>query len=90
MVIKLSSKNQITIPKSIADAFTLQKGDFLEIKIIGDKIMITPKEIIFENKYPRGDLEGAEKKLEKNLSKDEISFNSSRDMVKHLKKRIKK
>ena len=89
MVIKISSKNQVTIPKSIAAAFTLRQGDFLEIQIVGNQIVLTPKEVILEDKYSKEDLENAEKKLSKPSSRDEIIFPSADKMVRHLQKRIK-
>ena len=89
MVIKISSKNQVTIPKDIAEAFTLKKGDFLEIQISGHKIVMTPQEVIFEDKYPREDLEAAEKILAKDSS-DQLQFPSSSSLIKHLKGKMKK
>ena len=90
MVIKISSKNQITIPKEIAEAFTLKQGDYLEIKIINHKIVMTPKEAIFEDKYPIEDLEAAEKWLSKDSPANEIHFPSSESAIKYLKERKKK
>jgi len=41
MVVKVSSKNQVTIPKDIAAAFHLKKGDVLEVERQGNKIIMT-------------------------------------------------
>lgn len=90
MIVKVSSKHQITIPKDIASAFNLKKGDVLDIKRKENKIVMVPKEVFFENKYPQDDLKAAEKMLAKGLGKDEIPFKSGSDMIKHLKKRIKR
>ena len=90
MVIKVSSKHQITIPKDIADAFDLKKGDILEIEKKGNTIVMTPKEIILEDKYPREDLEEIETILSKGLPTEEVAFKSGTEMIKHFKKRVKK
>ncbi|MCK5494522.1 MAG: AbrB/MazE/SpoVT family DNA-binding domain-containing protein [Candidatus Omnitrophica bacterium] len=90
MVVKVSSKHQVTIPKDIAKAFHLRKGDVLEVERQGNKIIMIPKEVILEDKYPREDLEATEKVLSKGLPKEEISFKSGSDMTRFLKKRIKK
>ncbi len=90
MVIKISSKHQITIPKDIADAFQLKKGDVLEIERNGNKIIMIPKEVIFEDKYPEEEIEAAEKVLSKGLPTEEIPFKSGTSMMRHLKKRVKK
>ena len=90
MIIKVSSKHQVTIPSAIAKAFDLKKGDVLEIEHKGNKIIMTPKEVILEDKYLKVDIEGAEKVLAKRLPKEEIVFNSKSEMLSHFKKRIKK
>lgn len=90
MVVKLSSKNQVTIPKDIAELFNLRKGDVLDVSKEGNKIVMIPKEVILEDKCPREDLEGAEKALSKGLPKEEISFSSGTEMSRYFKKRIKK
>jgi AbrB family looped-hinge helix DNA binding protein len=90
MVVKVSSKNQVTIPKEIAEAFTLQKGDVLDVKIVNNKIVMTPKEMILEDKYPRADLEAAEKALSQDWPEEEIVFESGDELLKDLRKRAKK
>ena len=90
MVIKVSSKNQVTIPKAIADAFNLKKGDVLEVERQGNQIIMRPQEVIFEDKYLREDLAAAEEALSKGLPKEEIIFKTGADMENFLKKRIKK
>ena len=90
MIIKLSSKHQITLPKAIAEAFQLKKGDVFEIEIKGNKIIMIPKEMILEDKYPQRDLKGAEEALSKGVPEEEISFKSGAEMTKFFKKRVKK
>ena len=90
MVVKISSKNQITIPKNIAQIFRLRKGDVMEVSKEGNKIIMIPKEVILEDKYPQEDLEAAEKVLSKGLPDQEVSFKSGAEMTRFFKKRIKK
>lgn len=90
MVVKVSCKHQVTIPKNIAEVFHLKKGDVIEVERQGNKIIMTPKEVILEDKYPLEDLEKAEDILSKTLSKEEVSFESGDEMVNFFKKRIKK
>jgi len=90
MVVKISSKHQVTIPKEIADAFDLKKGDVLEVMRKGNKIIMIPKEVIYEDKYPKEDLEAAEKVLSKGSPKEEVTFESGEEMISSLKKRVKK
>lgn len=90
MIMKISSKNQITIPKEIASYFHLKKGDVLEIEKNDNKIIMIPKEVIYEDKYPAEDLERAEKIILKSNPSKEITYESGTEMIKNLKKRIKK
>ena len=90
MVIKISSKHQVTIPKDIAEVFHLRKGDVLEVQRQGNKIVMIPKEMILEDKYSKEDLEAAEKILSKGLPKEEMVFESGTEMTNFLKKRIEK
>jgi len=90
MIVRVSSRHQVTIPKAIAEAFDLKKGDVLDVEKRGHKIIMIPKEVIFEDKYPREDLEMAEEVLSKGSSKKEVSFSSGAEMVRFFKKRIKK
>jgi len=90
MVVKISSKNQVTIPKDIAHVFRLRKGDVLEVKRDGNKIIMIPKEVILEDKYTQEDLEEAEKALLKGVHEKGISFKSGAGMTKFFKKRVKK
>lgn len=90
MVVKISTKHQVTIPKDIAEVFHLRKGDVLEVERQGNKIIMIPKEVILQDKYPEEDLKVAEQVLKKGLPKEEITFRSGLDMVDFLKKRVKK
>ncbi len=90
MIAKVSSKHQVTIPAPIAAAFGLKKGDVLDIKQNGHQIVMIPKEIIYEEKYPQEDLQAVEAVLARDLPRKEIRFPSGAALVKHLRKRIKK
>lgn len=90
MLVKMTTKHQVTIPKSITDAFHLEKGNFLEITKAGNMIVMIPKEAVFEDKYPQEDLIAAEKALTEGSHQEEVSFKSADDMIKYLRKRIKK
>ena len=75
---------------SVVSDIDLKKGDVMEIERIGNKIIMLPKEVIFEDKYPQEDLEATEKVLSKGLPKEEITFKTGETMMKYFKKRIKK
>ena len=90
MIAKVSSKHQVTIPAPIVAAFGLKKGDVLDIKQNGHQIVMIPKEVVYEEKYPQEDLQAAEAVLARGVPKEEVKFPSAAALVRYLKKRIKK
>ncbi len=46
MVIKLRERSQITLPSEIVKKLNIKTGDTLEVKLEGDKIVVTPVLII--------------------------------------------
>lgn len=90
MIATVSSRHQITIPKAIAIMFDLKKGDVLEVERQDNKIIMVPKEVVLEEKYPIEDLKAAEKVLSNGIPKEEVRFKSGNDMVKFFKNRAKR
>ena len=90
MVIKVSSKHQVTIPNGIARAFHLKKGDIIDVEIVKNRIVMTPKEVIYRDKYPKKDLLRAQKVLSKKNPKEETEYKSGAAMIKALKRMAKK
>ena len=90
MITTVSSRHQITIPKSIAVMFNLRKGDVLEVERQDNKIIMIPKEVILEDKYPMEDLKTAEKVLSEGVPGAEVKFKSGNDMVRFFKNKTKK
>ncbi len=66
MLLTLSSKGQITIPKSVRESLHLEAGDTIALIQINDEIVLKPvKKTIF-------DLVGSIPPLERPLSEEEI------------------
>lgn len=90
MLSKISSKHQVVIPNQICALFGLVKGDYVDFRISGRRILMVPKEVIIEDKYPLEDLEAAEKALSKGLGGKRVSFKSGEEAVRYFKKITKK
>lgn len=84
MLAKITSKNQVTLPKEIIVSLGIEKGDYLAVKKLDNKIVLIPQE--FEDKYPRELLERVEKKLEKGLLPGEKAHSNIEDMLTDLKR----
>lgn len=90
MLSKISSKHQVVIPSQICAFFGLIKGDYVDFRISGRRILMVPKEVIVEDKYLREDLEASEEALSKGLGGKKISFKSGEEAVHYFKKITKK
>jgi len=45
-VVKVGVSRQVAIPKRIHDQLGLEPGDYLEVELIGDRVVLTPKALI--------------------------------------------
>lgn len=90
MLSKISSKHQVVIPKQICAIFGLVKGDLIDFTISGRRIIMVPKEVIVEDKYPLKDLEAAEEALSKGLGGKRVSFKNGKEAVHYFKNITKK
>jgi AbrB family looped-hinge helix DNA binding protein len=54
-IVKVQHKGQMTIPSRVRSAVGLADGDFVEIRAVGKKIVITPQLLIDRTKFPTAD-----------------------------------
>jgi AbrB family looped-hinge helix DNA binding protein len=54
-LVKVQSKGQMTIPRRVRSAVGLAEGDFVEVRAVGNKIVITPRVVIDRSKFPTAD-----------------------------------
>ena len=45
-IIKVGTSRQVAIPKKVFDRLCLHAGDYLEVEVKRNKIILTPKEVI--------------------------------------------
>ena len=43
---KITSRGQVTLPTSIRRALRLEGGDYIEVRLVEDSILLTPKKLI--------------------------------------------
>lgn len=46
LVVKIGISRQVVIPKRIHDHLGLEPGDYLEVELDGDRVVLTPKALI--------------------------------------------
>jgi len=82
MIITMTSKNQVTIPKKIVDQFHLKRGSIFDIKIEANKIELIPMELI-EKSYTDDEY----KKLEELYQQEKSTAKPiGKDLMRTLKK----
>ncbi len=45
-IVKIGASRQVIIPKKIHDRLGLQPGDYLEVELQDDKVVLTPKALV--------------------------------------------
>jgi AbrB family looped-hinge helix DNA binding protein len=48
-LLKISPKGQITLPRELREALSLRAGDELVYTIVGDRVLVTPKNVDFND-----------------------------------------
>lgn len=46
LIVKIGVSRQVVIPKRIHDQLGLEPGDYLEVELDGDRVVLTPKALI--------------------------------------------
>ena len=90
-VTKISPKHQITIPKEAFEKLRLEVGDFLEVDVIEEGLLLTPKKLISKDQFWFWTKEWQEKEKEADeaIAKEEVSgpFKTANELVRHLRKK---
>jgi AbrB family looped-hinge helix DNA binding protein len=89
-VTRISPKRQITIPKEIYDKLHLEAGDFLEVDIRDEGIVLIPKKLISRDQQWFWTKEWQEKEKEADgaIARGEVSkvFDNAEALIKDLRK----
>jgi AbrB family looped-hinge helix DNA binding protein len=87
---KISPKHQITIPKEAFEKLHLEVGDFLEVDVTEEGLLLIPKKLISKDQvwFWTKEWQKKEKEADEALAKGEVSgpFKSANELVQHLRK----
>lgn len=89
MLVKVSARHLICVPHQICKAVGIDTGDYVDMRVEKHRVIMVPKQVVVEDKYPIEDLKAAQEKLSK-PQKGEVSFTSSEEAVNYLDKKIEK
>ena len=87
---KVSPKHQITIPKEAFKKLNLEVGDFLEVDVTEEGLLLIPKTIISKDQswFWSKEWQEKEKEADEAIAKGELSgsFETAVGLVRHLRK----
>jgi AbrB family looped-hinge helix DNA binding protein len=88
-VMKISPQGQIRIPKKVMDALNIDKGDYVEVEIDRDQIVLKPRKLIdpTQSWYWTRKWQQMEADVDKEIERDELSpeFRKAEEGLKWLK-----
>lgn len=88
-VMKISPQGQIRIPKKVMDALNIDKGDYVEVEIEQDQIVLKPRKLIDPTQgwYWTREWQQMEADVDKEIEKNELSpeFHTAEESLKWLK-----
>jgi AbrB family looped-hinge helix DNA binding protein len=86
---KISPQGQIRIPKKVMDALNIDKGDYVEVEIEQDQIVLKPRKLIDPTQgwYWTREWQQMEADVDKEIEKNELSpeFHTAEEGLKWLK-----
>ena len=91
-IMKISPQRQVRIPKRIMQMLNIETGDFVEIEIEQNQIVLKPRKLIDPSQgwYWTKEWQKMESEVEKQIELNEMSdkFNNPEDAMKWLKEQI--
>jgi AbrB family looped-hinge helix DNA binding protein len=90
-ITRISPKHQITIPKEAFEKLHLEVGDFLEVDVTEEGLLIIPKKLVSKDQtwFWTKEWQQREKEADEAIAKGEVSppFKKAGDLIRHLRKR---
>jgi len=90
-ITRISPKHQITIPKEAFEKLHLEVGDFLEVDVTEEGLLIIPKKLVSKDQvwFWTKEWQQKEKEADEAIAKGEVSppFKKADDLIRHLRKR---
>jgi len=88
-VTRVGPKHQITIPQEVFEQMGLQQGDFLEVQMRGDSLVLVPQKLIPRDQawFWTKDWQEREREADEAIARGELSgpFESADELIRHLR-----
>jgi len=90
-ITRISPKHQITIPKEAFEKLRLEVGDFMEVDVTDEGLLLIPKKLIPKEQawFWTKEWQQKEKEADEAIAKREVSppFKKADDLIRRLRKR---
>jgi AbrB family looped-hinge helix DNA binding protein len=90
-ITRISPKHQITIPKEAFEKLRLETGDFLEVDVTDEGLLLVPKKLVPKDQlwFWTEEWQKKEKKADEAITRGEVSgpFKSAEELIRHLRKK---
>ncbi len=88
---RVGPKHQITIPREAFEPLGLQPGDYLEVQVRGDALVLVPQKLIPRDQawFWRRDWQEREREAEQEIERGELSgpFETAEELLRYLRGR---
>ena len=89
-ITRISPKHQITIPKEAFEKLHLEVGEFLEVDVAEEGLLLIPKKLISKDQiwFWTKEWQQKEKEADEAIARGELSgpFKKSDELIRHLRK----
>lgn len=89
MLTKVTRHGQVTLPASIRRLLHIEEGDFIEMRVAGDGVILTPKKLIDKSQayFWSPEWQAAERETDEDIAAGRIhQFEDVEDAIVHLRK----
>ena len=80
-LIKVTRNGQITIPAAIRKALNIHEGDLVEVTVVDDKVLLTPKQLVDKSQayFWTEEWQAAEREADEDIAAERVSVFESVD-----------
>jgi AbrB family looped-hinge helix DNA binding protein len=87
---KVTRHGQVTLPATIRRLLRIEEGDYVEMRVAEDSVVLTPKKLIDKNQayFWTSEWQAAEREADEDITAGRIQqFDDVEDAIAHLHKR---
>ncbi|MFQ6057256.1 MAG: AbrB/MazE/SpoVT family DNA-binding domain-containing protein [Anaerolineae bacterium] len=86
-LVKVTRSGQITIPAAVRRAANIQEGDYVEVTVVDDKVVLTPKRLVDKSQayFWTEEWQAAEREADEDIRAGRVrAFESAEELIADL------